>query len=289
MKRVIGASIMGTEYKNAFEVDSVWKKVCEKHPQAFVAANKMTVEDARAQWTTHDNLDQWFDDVKFDLLAAEMVVDEIELDENGDLVSKVRFKPNVKRSIINMDETHHNLSITGDKGGSCSVTYHNPLLQRGANRGVKSARHVTGAYATTAAGEVLPPFYIFDSSAKSEENFRVRVEWLAGLPTVSGRFGCPTFQEDLHSFYAVQPRGSMDESLLNQYIESVIVPLFPNMNKNTIFDPVTGRLNQSPVILKLDAGPGRIVSNMAILKKREVFYERGLFILMGLPIATSVQ
>jgi hypothetical protein len=41
----------------------------------------------------------------------------------------------------------------------------------------------------------------------------------------------------------------MDESLFNQYIESVIVPLFPNMNKNTIFDPVSGRLNQGPVIL----------------------------------------
>lgn len=38
-----------------------------------------------------------------------------------------------------------------------------------------------------------------------------------------------------------------------------------------------------------DAGPGRIVSNAAILKKREEFYERGLFILMGLPNATSVQ
>ena len=188
-----------------------------------------------------------------------------------------------------MDETHHDLSITGDKGGSRSVTYHNPLLQRGANRGIKSARHVTGVYATTAAGEALPPFYIFDSSAKSEENFRVKVEWLDGLPTVSGRFGCPTFQEDLHSFYAVRPRGSMDDSLLNQYIESLIIPLFPNMNKNAIFDPITGRLNQGPVILKLDAGPGRIVSNAAIVSKREEFYERGLIILMGLPNATSVQ
>ena len=75
----------------------------------------------------------------------------------------------------------------------------------------------------------------------------------------------------------------MDKSLLNKYIEAVIVPLFPNMNKNTIFDPaVTGRLNQGSVILKLDAGPGRILS-------KEEFYERGLFILMGLPNATSVQ
>ena len=154
---------------------------------------------------------------------------------------------------------------------------------------VKSARHVTGVYATAAAGEALPPFYIFDSSTKSEDKFRVNVEWLVGLPSVGGRYGCPTYQEACNSFYAVRPRGSMDDSLLNQYIELVVVPLFPNMSKTAIFDPVTGKLNQGPVILKLDAGPGRIVSNdAAILKTREELFERGLIILMGLPNATSM-
>jgi hypothetical protein len=289
MQRLIGASKLGTEYEHQFQVNSVRKKVRKEYPHALQAATKMTVEDARAQWTTHDNLNQWFDDVKADLLSTGMVVDENELDGNGGLLSEVRFKPDVTRRIINMDETHHDLSITGDKGGSRSVSYHNPSLQRGANRGVKSARHVTGAYATTAAGETLPPFYIFDSSAKLEGNFRVKVDWLVGLPTVSGRYGCPTFQEHCDSFFAVRPRGSMDDSLLNQYIESVIVPLYPNMHKTAIFDPVTGKLNQGPVILKLDAGPGRIVSNDAILRKREDLFERGLIILMGLPNATSVQ
>ena len=204
-------------------------------------------------------------------------------------VFQLTFKADVTRRIINMDETHHDLSITGDKGGSRAVSYHNPKLQRGATRSVKSARHVTGVYATTAAGEALPPFYIFDSSAKVEENFRVKMEWLVGLPSVSGRYGCPTYQDKCDSFFAVRSRGSMDDSLLNQYIESVIVPLFPNMNKTAIFDPETGKLNQGPVILKLDAGPGRIVSDVVILAKREELFERGLTILMGLPNATSVQ
>ena len=118
----------------------------------------MSVEDARAQWSTYDNLNQWFDDVKRDLLATEMVVDEVKLDENGVLLTEVKFKPNVKHRIINMDKSHHDLLITGDKGGSCVILYHDPTLQRGAQRGVKSARHVTGAYATTAAREGLPPF-----------------------------------------------------------------------------------------------------------------------------------
>ena len=81
----------------------------------------------------------------------------------------------------------------------------------------------------------------------------------------------------------------MDDTLLNDYIERVIVPLYPNMNKTAVFDPITGKLNQGPVILKVDAGPGRIVSSEAILMKREQLFEQGLILLMGLPNATSVQ
>ena len=85
--------------------------------------------------------------------------------------------------------------------------------------------------------------------------------WLEGLPSVSGRYGCPT-QVESDSFYADCPRGSMDDELLNHYyIDTVIVTLYLNMHKTTELDPVTGKLNQGPVILKkvLDAGPGRIL------------------------------
>ena len=145
------------------------------------------------------------------------------------------------------------------------MSYHNPAFQRGAAQGIKSARHVTGAYATNAAGEALPPFYTFDSSANLWENFRVKVEWLEGLPAVIGRFGRPTVIESGSFFYAVCPRGSMDDLLRNDYIEKVIVPLYPNMHKKAVFDPLTGQLNQGLVILKVDAGPRR----------------RGLIILLG--------
>jgi hypothetical protein len=97
-------------------------------------------------------------------------------------------------------------------------------------------------YVTNAAGKALLPMYIFDSSAKSDENFRVRIEWLEGLPTVEGRFRCPT-RVDSDSFYAVRLQGSMGKSLLNEYIEKVIMPLYPCMNKTAVFDPVSGKLN----------------------------------------------
>ena len=91
------------------------------------------------------------------------------------------------------------------------------------------------------------------------------------------------------SFYgAVRLCGLMDDTLMNQCIKSVIVPLYLNMSC-AFCHPRTGKLIQGPVILMLAAGPGRIVSNKVILQKREKLDERGLFILMGLPNATSLQ
>ena len=72
------------------------------------------------------------------------------------MVSEVHFKMLNERRIINMDKNHHNLSVTGYKGGPGAVIlYHNPLYQCSVVSGVKSARHVTGVYTTNTAGENL--------------------------------------------------------------------------------------------------------------------------------------
>jgi hypothetical protein len=81
-----------------------------------------------------------------------------------------------------MDKTHHDMSITGNKGGSRALRYSNPKLQIGYKKTVKAGRHVTGVY---------PPLYIFDLGAKIDSNFRVKLSWLHGLPTIPGWFGCP--------------------------------------------------------------------------------------------------
>jgi hypothetical protein len=67
---------------------------------------------------------------------------------------------------------------------------------------VKSGRHITGVYAKNAKGEALPPFHIFDSTATSDENFCIKMDWLVGLPSIKGRFCCPTHIES-ESFYAI--------------------------------------------------------------------------------------
>ena len=241
IKRTIGAAILGTHMEKAFKVETVWRKMKREYPEKLQAVKLMSVDDSRAQWTTFTNLQQWFNDVKTDIINTGLVVDqEVRDPANGSLISELDFRSDeVRRRFVNMDDTHHDLSATGDRGGPRAVMYHNPQYQRGCRRSVKSSRHVTGVYATNAAGEVLPPMYIFDSNAKTDENFRVKNSWLEGLPTITGRFGCPTMIEST-SFYAVRSKGSMDDSLLNNYIEDVLLPLYPNMCKTASFD-ATGK------------------------------------------------
>ncbi len=289
IKRLLGAAVLGTKYDNKFNIESAWRKLRFEHPERVTAGGQMSMEDARSRWTTHDKLQQWFEDAKIDLISNGLVIDREVRNGNGELLSELDFRSKqVTHRIINMDKTHHDLSITGDKGGSRWVVYHNPNYQRGYKQNVKAGRHVTGVYATNAAGKVLPPMYIFNTGAKLEQNFRVKTKWLKGLPTIKGRFGCPELIEE-SSFYSVRSRGSMDDSLFIEYIEKIVLPLYPNISKTTKFDRVIGRLLCGPVILKVDSGPGQIVASEESILKRAEFLEMGLFILMGLPNTTSVQ
>ncbi len=70
-------------------MESAWRKVRQELPDALQAANKIPIEDARAQWTTYDNSNQWFDSIKQDLINIGLVDEEVALDANGKLVSEV--------------------------------------------------------------------------------------------------------------------------------------------------------------------------------------------------------
>jgi hypothetical protein len=72
---LIEASILGTEHETRFTVEGAWRKVQKAFPESLQAATKLTVEDARAQWTTQDNLNQCFDNSKQDLIKTGLDID----------------------------------------------------------------------------------------------------------------------------------------------------------------------------------------------------------------------
>ena len=69
-------------------------------PESLQAATMLMVEDTRAQWTTYDNLIQWFDDAKQDLIKTGLVIDEEVLDEEGAMLAEVVFHKVTERRII---------------------------------------------------------------------------------------------------------------------------------------------------------------------------------------------
>jgi hypothetical protein len=55
---------------------------------------------------TNQNLQQWFDDAKRDLIESGLCIDQVVRNGDGTLVSKLNFRPEeIKRRILNMDET----------------------------------------------------------------------------------------------------------------------------------------------------------------------------------------
>ena len=69
----------------------VWKRVLAEHPNLLPATNKISIEDARSQWTTHDNVDKWFDDAKLDLIKSGFVRHVLVLDGSGKVESELDF------------------------------------------------------------------------------------------------------------------------------------------------------------------------------------------------------
>ncbi len=187
-----------------------------------------------------------------------------------------------------MDEAHHDLSITGDKAGTQALKYHNPSLQQeGPQRQVKCSHYVTGVYTTNAAGEALPPMNIFDLGATKEENFRVKMEWVEGLPSIKGWLGhhtCIVTQ----SFYTVHAKGSMDNSVLNDNCECVVIS-FPIQQRLQSLITKQDKNSLWTHYFRLNTRPGFIVKDEDKITKRYEFCERVFLVQMGLTNVTSAQ
>jgi hypothetical protein len=105
IKKLIGAAVLGTEFDDQFTTELGWKKVRTEFPEQLQAANKMCTDNARVQWTTQNNLEQWFDNAKRDLIETGLVLDEEVQDINGTLISELDFQSDeVCCRIINMDK-----------------------------------------------------------------------------------------------------------------------------------------------------------------------------------------
>ena len=90
---------------------------------------------------------------------------------------------------LTLDETHHEMSTVGAKGGATAGRWVNTSFPRSGERCITSNYHTTGVYGTTLRGEPLPPLYILSTSSKREEDYKIDTRICEGLPTVTASYG----------------------------------------------------------------------------------------------------
>ena len=276
------AAALGTEHEG-FDGDWAWRRMRELYPSEVSPSVVSQQESIRNEWTTYTKVNDWYECNKKTLIKSGLAIDTPTTLEDG-TIAELTIGEEELRRIVNFDETDHPFTTENDKGGSRSVRWGDLKLGKGTERGTRGSRHTTGIYGSNAAGEAMPPVYCFDSSAANIENYQVKSTWVDGLPKVRGKYGCPT-TEDYESFVSVRKSGCTDEQLMQQIIEDVYLPLYPNCQKDTV--RVNGKLVAGPIILKTDSGQGRLNASFSSLEFCERMQQRGVYLVLGLPNSTS--
>ena len=112
---------------------------------------------------------------------------------------------------------------------------------------------------------------------------RMRPEWTFGVPRVKGKWGCAS-EIIMEPSFILNEKGGMQGNGLEQWIESQILPAYPNMAYDWKFDEV-GNVLEGPVFLQLDAGPDRLTDCSLAFRQR--MWDKGLILFPGLPNGTA--
>ena len=114
------------------------------------------------------------------------------------------------------------------------------------------------------------------------------MKWLEKLPVVKVKFGCKTVQV-ISLFVAITPSGSMTKEFFYEYLDQVILPLFPKAGPGKLLRDEKGTIVRHPVIVKIDTGPGRLGASLKNIERREAALMKVIILLLGLPNSTSVS
>lgn len=142
------------------------------------------VELRRMLWTTSMNLNQWYDMWKEFLVEKGFASDEPVKDpETGKVISEVRFAPDQINRIINLDENLVDLDGTSGAAGGRPPSV---LIVQGVSRtgtaASKSSCSTTFIMSVTAGGDVGPPHIQYSTEATTDDNKKVKPDWIIGLP-----------------------------------------------------------------------------------------------------------
>jgi hypothetical protein len=128
--------------------------------------------------------------------------------------------------------------------------------------------------------------YILSTNSLNEDDYKIDPRVNRGLPIVDASYG--KVMAAHWSAISVRHKGSMDTGLWHQLLKDVYVPLYKvRLSPEPICDPVTMKLLSGPLIVKTDAGPGRLSKQAISIDFREEMAQLGVHILLSLPNGIS--
>ena len=244
---------------------------------------RKSADDRRAEWLCRSRLLRWFIGYVRQLKDAGFIEPKPD--------NPLFIPPWKLRRMGNSDEKHHKLSNEGAASGSRANVLVNPTLARCGNRVISSSRHITGWHWVNYAGEAGAPHMLFDSSAANEEERKICLAWVMGLPHPKGMYG---FEEEsiLTPSFSVTPKGGTVGGSLEDFCSQQLYKAYPNMAPEWEIDydvppgcePVVVK---GPVFHQLDGGPDRLGS--ASLNFRIASKSKGLILFPGLQNGTAAN
>jgi hypothetical protein len=128
--------------------------------------------------------------------------------------------------------------------------------------------------------------YILSTNSLNEGDYKIDPRVNPGLPIVVASYG--KVMAAHWSAISVRHKGSMDTGLWHQLLKDVYLPLYEGrLSPEPICDPVIMKLLSGPLIVKTDAGPGRLSKQAISIDFREEMARNGVHILLLLSNGTS--
>eukprot|EP00966_Prymnesium_polylepis_P328043 7383853-Prymnesium_polylepis.1 len=131
----------------------------------------------------------------------------------------------------------------------------------------------------------------FDTNATNDEERKIALSWIIGLPRPQGLFGF-TEITTLAPSYTVTPKGGTVAGGLEDFCRSQLYIAYPNMSKtwDIDYDPPGGDepiVRAGPVFHQLDSGPDRL--GQTSIKFRIQSDDDGLILFPGIPNGTAAN
>ena len=209
--------------------------------------------------------------------------------EDGSILEHVTILPAKRRRILNSDEKQVVISNVGDRGGSRTRRYASRRLPRPGKATSTVSKHVTMHAWSTAAGEVGPPHLNFASDAKDEDDRRIPIAAVTGLPEVVGTFGCRE-ERRFPTTYNASSHGSTTDDNFLDFVEQNIVPCYADTLAPDWELADDGEVLQGPVWHRLDWGPGRLtLREPRQLARKLSLAARGYHLVGGLPRSSAMM